>query len=159
MIRVREVSVIGDDGEPLGIKPTEEAIRIAEDQDLDLVEVAPNSNPPVCRIMDYGKHKYKASKKAHEAKKNQKVAHIKEVKFRPNTDIHDYEVQMKNVVKFLENGDKVKCTLRFRGREMAHQQLGMDLLNRVRDDVEEIAKVEAFPRLEGRQMIMVLAPK
>jgi len=131
MIRVREVSVIGDDGEPLGIKPTEEAIRIAEDQDLDLVEVAPNSNPPVCRIMDYGKHKYKASKKAHEAKKNQKVAHIKEVKFRPNTDQHDFDFKMKHVQRFLENGDKAKVVIFFKGREIVHREFGQKVLERI----------------------------
>ena len=132
---------------------------MAQEVGLDVVEISPNAKPPVCKIMDLGKFKYETQKKAAEARKKQKVIEVKEVKFRPNIDTHDYDVKMRNVVKFIENGDKVKCTLRFRGREMAHQQLGMDLLNRVRDDVEEIAKVEAFPRLEGRQMIMVLAPK
>tara|TARA_A100001037_G_scaffold218757_1_gene196681 strand:+ start:49 stop:654 length:606 start_codon:yes stop_codon:yes gene_type:complete len=159
MIRVREVSVIGDDGEPLGIKPTEEAIRIAEDQDLDLVEVAPNSNPPVCRIMDYGKHKYKASKKAHEAKKNQKVAHIKEVKFRPNTDQHDFDFKMKHVQRFLENGDKAKVVIFFKGREIVHREFGQKVLERIADQTEDIAIIEQSAKQEGRTLVMVLAPK
>ena len=159
MIRVREVSVIGDDGEPLGIKPTEEAIRIAEDQDLDLVEVAPNSNPPVCRIMDYGKHKYKASKKAHEAKKNQKVAHIKEVKFRPNTDQHDFDFKMKHVQRFLENGDKAKVVIFFKGREIVHREFGQKVLERIAEQTEDIAIIEQSAKQEGRTLVMVLAPK
>jgi len=126
---------------------------------LNLVEVSPSANPPVCKFLDVGKHRYEAQKKANAARKTQKTQDIKEIKMRPNIDTHDYDVKMRNVNKFIENGDKVKVTLRFRGREMAHQELGMNLLNRVRDDVEEIAKVEAFPRLEGRQMLMVLAPK
>ena len=135
------------------------ALDRAEEVGLDLVEIAPEAKPPVCKILDYGKFKYEAQKKANEARKKQKVIDVKEIKMRPNIDHHDYDVKMRNVVKCIENGDMLKCTLRFRGREMAHQQLGMDLLNRVRDDVEEIAKVESFPRLEGRQMLMVLAPK
>ncbi len=126
---------------------------------MNLVEVSPSANPPVCKFLDVGKHRYEAQKKANAARKTQKTQDIKEIKMRPNIDTHDYDVKMRNVNKFIENGDKVKVTLRFRGREMAHQELGMNLLNRVRDDVEEIAKVEAFPRLEGRQMLMVLAPK
>ena len=159
MIRVREVSVIGDDGEPLGNIPTEEAIRMAEDQGLDLVEVAPNSSPPVCRIMDYGKHKYKASKKAHEAKKNQKVAHIKEVKFRPNTDQHDFDFKMKHVQRFLENGDKAKVVILFKGREIVHREFGQKVLERVAEQTEDIAIIEQSAKQEGRTLVMVLAPK
>ncbi|MEK9629596.1 MAG: translation initiation factor IF-3 [Nitrospinota bacterium] len=159
MIRVREVSVIGDDGEPLGTVPTEEAIRMAEDRDLDLVEVAPNSNPPVCRIMDYGKHKYKASKKAHEAKKNQKVVHVKEVKFRPNTDQHDYDFKMKHVQRFLENGDKAKVVIFFKGREIVHREFGQKVLERIAEQTEDIAVIEQAAKQEGRTLVMVLAPK
>ncbi|MFW2348744.1 translation initiation factor IF-3 [Qipengyuania sp.] len=159
MINVPKVRVIDHEGENLGVMFTREAVEQANELGLNLVEVSPNADPPVCKFLDVGKYRYEAQKKANLARKTQKTQEIKEVKMRPNIDVHDYEVKMKNVVKFIEHGDKVKCTLRFRGREMAHQQLGMDLLNRVRDDVEEIAKVEAFPRLEGRQMIMVLAPK
>jgi len=159
MIRVREVSVIGDDGEPLGVIPTDEAIRMAEDQDLDLVEVAPNSNPPVCRIMDYGKHKYKASKKAHEAKKNQKVVHVKEVKFRPNTDQHDFDFKMKHVHRFLENGDKAKVVIFFKGREIVHREFGQKVLERVAEQTEDIAIIEQSAKQEGRTLVMVLAPK
>ena len=159
MIRVREVSVIGDDGEPLGVIPTDEAIRMAEDQDLDLVEVAPNSNPPVCRIMDYGKHKYKASKKAHEAKKNQKVVHVKEVKFRPNTDQHDFDFKMKHVHRFLENGDKAKVVIFFKGREIVHREFGQKVLERIADQTEDIAIIEQSAKQEGRTLVMVLAPK
>ena len=151
--------MIDDEGENLGVMYTREAIEQAQAAGLNLVEVSPNANPPVCKFLDVGKFRYEAQKKANAARKTQKTQDIKEVKMRPNIDTHDYDVKMRNVNKFIENGDKVKVTLRFRGREMAHQQLGMDLLNRVRDDVEEIAKVEAFPRLEGRQMLMVLAPK
>ena len=158
-IQSPKVRVIDDEGENLGVMFTREAIEQANEKGLNLVEVSPNADPPVCKFLDVGKYRYEAQKKANLARKTQKTQEIKEVKMRPNIDTHDYDVKMKNVVKFIEHGDKVKCTLRFRGREMAHQQLGMDLLNRVRDDVEEIAKVEAFPRLEGRQMIMVLAPK
>jgi translation initiation factor IF-3 len=132
---------------------------MAEESGLDLVEVSPNGNPPVCKILDYGKLKYQEQKKASEARKRQKTVDVKEIKMRPNIDTHDYDVKMRNVVKFLEAGDKVKVTMRFRGREMAHQELGMDVLNRVRDDVEELSKVEAMPKMEGRQMIMVLAPR
>ena len=159
MIRVREVSVIGDDGEPLGIKPTEEAIRIAEDQDLDLVEVAPNSNPPVCRIMDYGKHKYKASKKAHEAKKNQKIVHVKEVKFRPNTDQHDFDFKLKHVQRFLENGDKAKVVIFFKGREIVHREFGQKVLERIAEKTEDIAVIEQEAKQEGRTLVFVLATK
>lgn len=134
-------------------------MRKAEDAGLDLVEISPNQTPPVCKILDYGRYKYQAQKKAAEARKKQKVVEIKEIKMRPNIDTHDYQVKMKNMQRFFDNGDKVKVTLRFRGREMAHQQLGMELLKRVKAETTELAKVEAEPKLEGRQMIMVLAPK
>jgi len=143
----------------MGEVDTDSALAMAEDEGLDLVEVSPNADPPVCKILDYGKLKYQEQKKASEARKRQKTVDVKEIKMRPNIDTHDYDVKMRNVVKFLEGGDKVKVTMRFRGREMAHQELGMDVLNRVRDDVEELSKVEAVPKMEGRQMIMVLAPK
>ena len=131
---------------------------MAEEAGLDLVEISPNANPPVCKIMDFGKFKYETQKKEAEARKNQKVIEIKEVKFRPNTDTHDYEVKMRNVYKFIENGDKVKITMRFRGREMAHQELGRDLLLRVAEDTKEIGKVENMPKIEGRQMVMLIGP-
>jgi len=158
-IQVPKVRVIDENGENLGAMLTNEAIEQANAVGLNLVEVSPNADPPVCKFLDVGKYRYEAQKKANLARKTQKTQDIKEVKMRPNIDTHDYDVKMRNVNKFIENGDKVKVTLRFRGREMAHQELGMNLLNRVRDDVEEIAKVEAFPRLEGRQMLMVLAPR
>ncbi|EEB70518.1 translation initiation factor IF-3 [Ruegeria sp. R11] len=134
------------------------AMQLAEEAGLDLVEISPNANPPVCKIMDYGKFKYEQQKRESEARKKQKIIEVKEVKFRPNTDTHDYQVKMKNVFKFLENGDKVKVTLRFRGREMAHQNLGRDLLLRVAEDIKELGKVENMPKMEGRQMIMMIAP-
>ena len=158
-IQSEKVRVIDDQGENLGVMYTREAIEQAAETGLNLVEVSPNADPPVCKFLDVGKHRYEAQKKANQARKTQKTQDIKEVKMRPNIDTHDYDVKMRNVNKFIDNGDKVKVTLRFRGREMAHQELGMDLLRRVQDDVEEIAKVEAYPRLEGRQMLMVLAPK
>jgi translation initiation factor IF-3 len=132
---------------------------MAEEAGLDLVEISPNAEPPVCKIMDFGKYKYETQKREAEARKKQHIIEIKEIKFRPGTDIHDYEVKMRAVNKFLSEGDKVKITLRFRGREMAHQELGVELLNRVSDDVATVAKVEQFPRLEGRQMVMMIAPK
>ena len=138
---------------------TSEAIEQAAEVGLNLVEISPNADPPVAKFLDVGKHRYEAQKKANQARKTQKTQEIKEIKLRPNIDTHDYDVKMRNVVKFLEDGDKVKMTLRFRGREMAHQELGIDLLRKVQEDMTEIAKVEAFPRLEGRQMVMVLAPK
>ena len=159
MIRVREVSVIGDDGEPLGTLPTEEALSIARDQDLDLVEVAPTANPPVCRIMDYGKHKYKASKKAHEAKRKQKIIHVKEVKFRPNTDRHDFDFKLRNVKRFLENGDKAKVVIFFKGREIVHREFGMRVLERVVEATEDTAVIEQQAKQEGRTLVMILAPK
>ncbi len=159
MINVPKVRVIDDEGENLGVMYTREAIEQANEKGLNLVEVSPNADPPVCKYLDVGKYRYEAQKKANLARKTQKTQDIKEVKMRPNIDTHDYDVKMRNVHKFIDNGDKVKITLRFRGREMAHQHLGMDLLKQVQDDVAEYAKVEAFPRLEGRQMLMVLAPK
>ncbi len=159
MIRVKEVSLIGDDGEQLGILPTEEALAIAEGRNLDLVEVAPMAVPPVCRIMDYGKFKYKQSKRAHEAKKNQKVVHLKEVKFRPNTDQHDFNFKLKHVVRFIEAGDKVKVVIFFKGREIVHREGGEKVLKRVEEATEEIASVESMPKQEGRMLVMILAPK
>jgi translation initiation factor IF-3 len=159
MINVPKVRVIDDEGENLGVMFTREAIEQANEKGLNLVEVSPNADPPVCKYLDVGKFRYEAQKKANLARKSQKTQDIKEVKMRPNIDTHDYDVKMRNVTKFIENGDKVKITLRFRGREMAHQHLGMDLLKKVQEDVAEVAKVEAFPRLEGRRMLMVLSPK
>ena len=151
--------MIDDKGENLGVMNTGEAIERAKDVGLDLVEVSPNAQPPVAKYLDVGKFKYEAQKKANAARKTQKVQDVKEIKMRPNIDNHDYMVKMKNVNKFIDNGDKVKVTLRFRGREMSHQQLGMQLLERVQEDMKETAKVEAYPKLEGRQMLMVLSPK
>jgi len=159
MINVPKVRVIDENGENLGVMYTREAIDQAAEVGLDLVEVSPNADPPVCKFLDVGKFRYEAQKKANLARKSQKTQEIKEIKMRPNIDDHDYDTKMRNVVRFLEEGDKVKLTLRFRGRELSHQQLGMNLLRKVQDDVAEIAKVEAFPRMEGRQMLMVLAPK
>ena len=150
---------IDPEGEQLGVLDTFDAIRKAEDFGLDLVEVQPNADPPVCKILDYGKFKYEAQKRANEARKKQKIIEVKEIKLRPNIDEHDYQVKMRNVQKFLNAGDKVKVTLRFRGREMAHQELGANVLTRVREETDDFAKVEAMPKMEGRQMIMVLAPK
>ena len=159
LIQSDKVRVIDHEGENLGVMYTREAIEQANDLGLNLVEISPNADPPVCKFLDVGKHRYDAQKKANLARKTQKTQDIKEIKMRPNIDTHDYDVKMRNVTKFLGEGDKVKITLRFRGREMAHQELGMNLLRRVQDDVVEVAKVESFPRLEGRQMLMVLAPK
>ena len=158
-IRIPKIQLIDEEGQNLGVMPTDQALKMAEDAGLDLVEISPNAEPPVCKILDLGKLKYANQKKAAEARKNQKVIEIKEIKMRPNIDSHDYETKMKAVRRFFEEGDKVKLTLRFRGREMAHQDLGMVLLNRVREETAEIAKVEAEPKLEGRQMMMVLAPR
>ncbi len=158
-IQSEKVRVIDGEGENLGVMYTNEAIEQAADAGLNLVEVSPNANPPVCKFLDVGKYRYEAQKKANAARKTQKTQDIKEVKMRPNIDTHDYDVKMRNVNKFIDNGDKVKVTLRFRGREMAHQHLGMDLLKRVQEDMAETAKIEAYPRLEGRQMLMVLSPK
>ena len=159
MITVSKVLVIGADGEKLGVVDTDSALAMAEEEGLDLVEVSPNVSPPVCKILDYGKLKYQEQKKASEARKRQKTVDVKEIKMRPNIDKHDYDVKMRSVTKFIGEGDKVKVTMRFRGREMAHQELGMQVLTRVREEVDEIAKVEASPKLEGRQMMMVLAPR
>jgi translation initiation factor IF-3 len=159
LIQSDKVRVIDENGENLGVMYTREAMEQANEIGLNLVEISPNADPPVAKFLDVGKHRYEAQKKANQARKSQKTQEIKEIKMRPNIDTHDYDVKMRNVTKFLEEGDKVKMTLRFRGREMAHQELGMNLLKRVQDDTAEIAKVEAFPRLEGRQMLMVLAPK
>jgi len=158
-IRVPRVQLIGVDGENRGEVSINEALLLAEEVGLDLVEISPNANPPVAKILDLGKLKYANQKKAAEARRHQKVIEIKEIKMRPNIDIHDYETKMKAVRRFFEEGDKVKLTLRFRGREMAHMELGMQLLNKVREETATIAKVEAEPKLEGRQMMMVLAPR
>ena len=157
-ITAKEVRVIGEDNEPLGIMSLDEAFAKAEEVDTDLVEIAPNASPPVCRLMDYGKFKYAQSKRLHEQKLKQKQVQLKEVKFRPGTDQGDYKIKVRNITRFINDGDKVKCTLRFRGREITHQELGLDLLKRVQADMEELAVVEQFPKMEGRQMVMVLAP-
>ena len=159
MIRADSVRCIGADGEQLGVIPINEALKIAENLSLDLVEIQPNVDPPVCKILDYGKFKYEAQKRKNEARKKQKIIDVKEIKLRPNIDNNDFIVKMKQVKKFIENGDKVKITLRFRGREMAHQTLGVTVLDRVQEDTEELCKVETLPKLEGRQMVMILAPK
>ena len=151
--------LIGVEGEQIGIVTLEVAISLADEAEIDLVEIAPTAQPPVCRLMDYGKFRYQESKKRHEAKLKQKQVQIKEVKFRPNTDDGDYNIKLRNLINFLAEGDKAKVTLRFRGREMAHQEFGIRLLERVRDDLEAYAMVEQFPRMEGRQMVMVLSPK
>lgn len=158
-IRIPKVQLINEEGQNLGVVPTDQALRMAEEAGLDLVEISPNAEPPVCKILDLGKLKYANQKKAAEARKKQKIVEVKEIKMRPNIDTHDYEVKMKAMNRFFEEGDKVKVTLKFRGREMAHQELGMKLLLQVKEDTLAIAKVEAEPKLEGRQMMMVLAPK
>jgi translation initiation factor IF-3 len=154
-----KVRVIDQDGENIGVLYTREAIEQAAEVGLDLVEVSPNADPPVCKFLDVGKFRYEAQKKANLARKTQKTQEIKEIKMRPNIDDHDYDVKMRAMNRFIEEGDKVKVTLRFRGRELSHQQLGMNLLRRVQEDIAEVAKVESFPRMEGRQMLMVVAPK
>ena len=154
-----EIRLIGPDGENVGVVPPSVGMQMAQDSGLDLVEISPNASPPVCKVMDLGKFKYEQQKREAEARKKQKVIDVKEVKFRPGTDDHDYDVKMRNVMRFLEGGDKVKITLRFRGREMAHQELGLELLNRVKGDVGETGKVESMPKLEGRQMVMMIAPR
>jgi|SRR5690606_24412565 len=158
-ITAPEVQLIDAEGQNHGTVRTSEAIAMAMDAGMDLVEIAPNSVPPVCKILDLGKFKYAAQKKAAEARKKQKVIEVKEIKLRPNIDDHDYDVKMRSVEKFLSEGDKVKVTMRFRGREMAHQELGLELLNKVREQMDEVAKIESSPRSEGRQMVMVLAPR
>ncbi|MBO9725201.1 MAG: translation initiation factor IF-3 [Novosphingobium sp.] len=159
MIQSDKVRVIDQDGENIGVMYTRQAIEQAAEVGLDLVEVSPNADPPVCKFLDVGKYRYEAQKKANAARKTQKTQEIKEIKMRPNIDDHDYDTKMRNVVRFIGDGDKVKVTLRFRGRELSHQQLGMNLLRRVQEDVADIAKIEAYPRMEGRQMLMVLSPK
>jgi len=151
--------LIGEKGEQIGIVSLATANRMAEEAQLDLVEIAPQAKPPVCRLMDYGKYKYRESKKRHEAKLKQKQIQIKEIKFRPGTDEGDYQIKLRNLIRFLEDGDKTKVTLRFRGREMAHQEFGAKLLQRVQGDLEPYGVVEQFPKMEGRQMVMVLSPK
>lgn len=158
-IAVAEVRLIDETGENVGIVSKEDAQARAEEAGLDLVEVSPGARPPVCKILDYGRFKYEDQKKKSEARKRQKTIDVKEIKMRPNIDQHDYEVKMRSIQRFLADGDKVKVTLRFRGREMAHQELGLKVLDRVREELDEVAKVEQFPKLEGRQMIMVMAPR
>ena len=158
-IRVREVRLIDENGEQLGVVATPEALRVARERNLDLVEVAPMAAPPVCRLMDYGRFKYEQTKKERDARKNATKVELKEVRLRPKTDDHDINFKAKAIQRFLEEGDKVKVTLRFRGREMVHQELGVAVLDRVKSDLNELAKVEAHPRMEGRQMTMVMAPK
>ena len=158
-IRVPRVLLIDEHGEKQGIMPVEAALEAAEEAGLDLVEVSPNADPPVCKIVDYGKLKYQEQKKKAEAKKKQKIVEIKEIKMRPNIDVHDYQVKTKAMHRFFEAGDKVKVTLRFRGREMAHQDRGMDIMNRVKEDFADVAKVEFEPKMEGRLMVMVMAPR
>jgi len=158
-ITAREVRLSGVDGEQIGIVSLHEATQAAEEAGLDLVEISPNAEPPVCRVMDYGKFIFEKAKAEKEQRKKQKQIQVKEVKFRPGTDEGDYQVKLRNLTRFLEGGDKAKVTLRFRGREMAHQELGLKLLNRIKDDLSELVNVEAFPKMEGRQMVMVLAPK
>jgi translation initiation factor IF-3 len=158
-IHAPEIRLIGAEGENLGVLTPNRAMALAEEAGLDLVEISPTASPPVCKIMDFGKFKYEQQKRESEARKKQKIIEIKEIKFRPGTDTHDYDVKMRSVLKFLEEGDKVKITLRFRGREMAHQQLGAELLQRVAGDVAETGKVESMPKLEGRQMVMMITPR
>lgn len=158
-ITAREIRLVGEEGEQLGIVSLREGLALAEERDVDLVEISPTAQPPVVKLMDYGKYKYEQSKKRHEAKQKQKQIQIKEVKFRPGTDDGDYNVKLRNLIRFLTDGDKAKVTLRFRGREMAHQDIGLSLLKRVEADLAEVGSVEQFPRLEGRQMVMMIAPK
>ncbi len=158
-IRVAEIRLIGADGENIGVVTPARGMELAQEAGLDLVEISPNAVPPVCKIMDLGKFKYEQQKREAEARKKQKVIEVKEIKFRPGTDTHDYDVKMRSVLKFLGEGDKVKITLRFRGREMAHQQLGLELLHRVAADVGDTGKVDSMPKLEGRQMVMMISPK
>ena len=152
------IRLVSETGEQLGIITSDEARTIAEERGMDLVEIAPNAEPPVCRLMDYGKYLYASAKKKQESKKKQKQITVKEIKFRPGTDIGDYDIKVRNLTRFLDAGNKVKVTLRFRGREMAHQELGMEMLKRVEEDLKEIGVVEQMPKMEGRQMVMVLAP-
>ena len=156
---MREVRLVKEDGEMLGVVSTRDALTMAAEVGLDLVEISPTAVPPVCKILDYGKFKYEAQKRKNEAKKKQKVIEVKEIKMRPGIDIHDYDVKMRAIKSFLEEGDKVKVTMRFRGREMMHQELGLKVLDKVRTELDELIKVESHPKLEGRQMIMTIAPK
>lgn len=158
-ITAPQVRLVGENAEQLGIVPVAEALRLAEERNVDLVEIAPTAQPPVCKLMDYGKFRYREQKKAHEAKLKQKQIQVKEIKFRPGTDEGDYKIKLGKLIQFLEDGDKAKVTLRFRGREMAHQEFGVRLLERVKADLLAVGIVEQFPKLEGRQMVMVLAPK
>ncbi|MEL5849254.1 MAG: translation initiation factor IF-3 [Candidatus Igneacidithiobacillus chanchocoensis] len=158
-ILAAKVRLIGDTGEQLGIVSLHEALAAAEEAELDLVEIAPQAEPPVCRVMDYGKFRFQESKRQHEARKRQKQSQVKEIKFRPRTDDADYQIKLRNIVRFLEDGDRAKITLRFRGREMSHPELGMELLSRVEADLQEMGVVEQRPRMEGRQMVMIIAPK
>jgi translation initiation factor IF-3 len=158
-IDVRSIRLVGADGEMIGVVTLREGLTMAEEAGLDLVEVSPNADPPVCKILDFGKFKYEDQKKKNAARKKQKVIEVKEIKLRPNIDEHDYDVKMRSMKKFLEEGDKVKVTLRFRGRELAHQDLGMKVLEKVKDDLELLGKVEQIPKMEGRQMVMVIAPR
>jgi translation initiation factor IF-3 len=158
-IRVPQVRLIGADGSLIGVVTIQAALSAAEDSGLDLVEISPNADPPVCKLLDYGKFKYEAQKKANEARKRQKTIDVKEIKMRPNIDDHDYEVKMRAMAKFIGEGDKVKFTIRFRGRELAHPEIGRKLLDRIREEAEELAKIESMAKMEGRQMIMVMAPK
>ena len=156
---MREVRLVKEDGEMLGVVSTRDALTMAAEVGLDLVEISPTAVPPVCKILDYGKFKYEAQKRKNEAKKKQKVIEVKEIKMRPGIDIHDYQVKMRAIKSFLEEGDKVKVTMRFRGREMMHQELGLKVLDKVRTELDDLIKVESHPKLEGRQMIMTIAPK
>jgi translation initiation factor IF-3 len=159
MITSPQVRLVDENGEQVGVVSVADALRRAEDAGLDLMEVSPNADPPVCKILDYGRFRYEAQKKKNEARKKQKVIEVKEIKMRPNIDTHDYEVKMRAIHRFIDEGDKVKVTMRFRGREMVHQDLGKQVLDRVREEMEEKAKVEQFPKIEGRQMTMVMAPR
>lgn len=158
-IRAREVRCVGPDGEQIGILPIKEALKLAEEKNLDLVNVAPQAKPPVCRIMDYGKFKYEQSKKEKEARKNQKIINTKEIRLSPTIEENDFQTKLRNAVKFINAGDKVKCTIRFKGRQIAHQSIGLKVLQRLAKEVEDIAVVEARPKLEGRSMIMIISPK
>ncbi len=157
-IEAETIRLVDHEGEMVGVVSLEHGFNLADEVGLDLVEVSPNADPPVCKLLDYGKFKYEAQKKANEARKRQKTIDVKEIKMRPTIDVHDYEVKMRSIVRFIDEGDKVKVTMRFRGREMVHQDLGIKVLDRVRDDLGDLAKIEQFPKLEGRQMTMVMAP-
>ena len=158
LIEVETIRLVDHNGEMVGVVPRQQGLDLADEVGLDLVEVSPNADPPVCKLLDYGKFKYEAQKKANEARKRQKTIDVKEIKMRPTIDDHDYQVKMRSIVRFIGDGDKVKVTMRFRGREMVHQDLGMKVLDRVRDDLGDTAKIEQFPKVEGRQMTMVMAP-